>query len=525
VLIDFRELPDGAVLDADICVVGAGAAGITIARALARQGRDVLLLESGGAEPEAEIQELYAGESLGLDYPMEARRLRLLGGSTNHWQGQSLPLDPIDLEARPWVPYSGWPIPHAELLAHVPAAHDVLGLGPPMYEPGHLAGTDLAPDPFRPDRLRSRYFRIGTPPARLGEKYLGELRRAPGLRLVLHASVTRLGANAAASRVERALLADLSGRRGVARARVFVLACGGLENARILLLSDDVAPHGLANGSGMVGRFFMDHPNIAFADLLVADAEAVTRRYGPIPDGPSQLYHAAWLPEVAQRRERLLNVVATIDPHRSTRIKAVRSLRSLYYEMRDGRLPSRLGERLTAMAGDLTGVAAAVRGRIADGVWPSPGELPVFVRVEPTPDPESRVTLGRAVDALGLRRLRLDWRLGRLEFRTARAMLHELAVECGRLGIGRLRLRRWLRDDPPSWPTDLEPIGHNIGTTRMAESPAAGVVDRHCRCHEVDNLYIAGSSVFPTAGFTNPTLNLVALALRLADHLGSAVQA
>jgi choline dehydrogenase-like flavoprotein len=523
-LTDLRHLPDGTVLEADICIIGAGAAGITIAQALAGASLQVMLLESGGTELESEVQALYEGESVGLAYPLDAARLRFLGGTTNHWMGQSHPLDRIDFQKRAWVAHSGWPIGYGELERYLTDAHAICDLGAPIYGPEQLRGTPHEPDAVAPEGLVLRYYRIATPPTRFGEKFRATLERAENITTVLHATVTALATNAPASHVTQADIADVSGKRATARARVFVLACGGIENARVLLLSDQANPAGLGNGSDCVGRFFMEHPELHAADLEAHDFKHIAQRYDTIERGGIRLIAQFQLPPEVQERQGLLNTAAFLVPWMAVRNSGIQSLRRLWWAVRRGRVPDQMTNDLWHVVSDLDGIFGATLGRLSEGAWGTPAEIPLWVTCEPAPTPESRVSLADTVDTLGLRRVRLDWRLSDQELRSAQEVVRHVGMEAGRLRLGRLRLKEWFTAPAPAWPDDLKGGYHHLGTTRMSATPAHGVVDVDCRCHEVDNLFIAGSSVFPTAGCTNPTLNLVALALRLADHLRDVVR-
>lgn len=142
-------------------------------------------------------------------------------------------------------------------------------------------------------------------------------------------------------------------------------------------------------------------------------------------------------------------------------------------------------------------------------------------RIEPAPNPDSRVVLVGDRDELGLQRVALDWRLSEADKRNVRQTLELFGAEIGRAGIGRPKIL--YEEDDSGWPEDLGGGEHLMGTTRMSDDPKQGVVDRHCRVHGMANLFVAGSSVFPTAGGATPTLMIVALAIRLADHLKGTV--
>ena len=237
-LIDGRTLPPDHLLDCDLCIIGGGAAGITLASAFAG-GRDVdvCLVESGGFDFAADVQELYRGEAVGAPYEAYDTRLRYFGGSTNHWGGYCLPLDDLDFEIRPWVPYSGWPLGRADLAPYYEMASDLCQIG----------GLDTAPSAWAErlglpvldldgSGLRNLVFQV-SPPTRFGEAYRASLLTADNLKICLYSNVIGFHRPAGGSVVERIRVATLAGGRFAVRARCFVLACGGIENARLLLCS------------------------------------------------------------------------------------------------------------------------------------------------------------------------------------------------------------------------------------------------------------------------------------------------
>jgi choline dehydrogenase-like flavoprotein len=509
VFADLRELDGGRELAADLCIVGAGAAGIALARRLAGSPLDLLLLESGGFEFESETQELYRGEVSGESYyDLRLPRVRAFGGSTHHWTGHLGRLRAADLEARPWDPWSGWPLAIAELDAYYdPALEVVRGrsweIGPEPLAPATAASPDAA------GRLELRYRGASpTGPVRFGEAYRDELRAAPNVRVLLHANLIALDTDPAGRTVLRARVGSLDGRRATVRARAFVLACGGLENPRLLLASNAVDPRGVGNRSGLVGRCFQEHPVRRVGQLIggTAGLAALERRSGVAGSRHRDLCPAAGL----ARRERLLEFGAQLDPV-STRPWNLAASRR------------RAGE--SDAAADLATVLPWFVAPIdppptPDG--PAPGvmrRLSVEIMQEQQARPDNAVTLGEERDALGVPRLRLALGFGEADDRTLAAAIDALAAELGRRGLGRLFLTPVADDERPTRRFDWHGAAHHIGTTRMADDPARGVVDRDCRVHGVDNLWVAGSSVFPTAGYVNPTLTIVALALRLADHL------
>ncbi|MGH7564021.1 MAG: FAD-dependent oxidoreductase, partial [Gemmatimonadota bacterium] len=257
-LIDARELPDATEIDSDVCIVGAGAAGITIARELAGTPLRVCLLESGGLEFDPEIQALYSGENVGFPYyDADKFRLRFFGGTTNHWQGVCRPLDPIDFEARDWVPGSGWPIGRADLEPYYARAQTICQLGPLDYRVSTWRTEGAAPFALPERWIESRVFQQ-SPPTRFGQTYRDEIRDAANVRAYLHANVIEIEADSPPPSIRRMRLACLTGIRFTARARWYVLATGAVENARLLLASRRDVPEGLGNVHGWVGRTFME---------------------------------------------------------------------------------------------------------------------------------------------------------------------------------------------------------------------------------------------------------------------------
>jgi choline dehydrogenase-like flavoprotein len=514
---DFRRRDDGTVIDADICIIGAGAAGITMALELAGSRRKVCLIESGSFEPEPETLALNRGTSVGQPYPpLEVVRLRYFGGTTNHWGGHCRPLDAIDFEERPWIPYSGWPIDRADLEPWYQRAHDICELGPYEYDPDRWRPHLPAVIDFDPQRLVNRTWLL-SPPTRFGQRYRADLERAPNLHVVLNANVVEIVTDETARTVTALRLRTLEGKTGTVRPNVVVLACGGIENPRLLLASRGAMSSGLGNANDLVGRFFMEHPDSLIGYAVASQDVQRWVTYGrhmpvSLPSGKALVRMGAGLNEALQRKEGLLNCYMNIG-WGHVRSPGYLALRDVGKKLGSGQIPDDLGDALLTMLGDLGGITEGVYRRLMaeDVFW-------LGTNVEQAPNPDSRVTLGDERDAMGLPQVRLDWRLTTLEKRTTRYVCWLLAQELARLGLARTRIAPWLVEDDTSWPV-LDIRYHHMGTTRMSNDPAHGVVDANCRVHGIQNLYVSGSSVFPTGGCSNPTMTIVALAARLAEHL------
>ncbi|MGH8073933.1 MAG: GMC family oxidoreductase, partial [Lysobacter sp.] len=366
------------------------------------------------------------------------------------------------------------------------------------------------------------------------------------VRVLLHANLTGLQAAPGGSAVEEARIATLDGKRGRVRARHYVLAAGGIENARLLLLSDSVVPQGLGNDRDVVGRYFMDHPSGKLGTIVTDKPETLTRPYdrnlakGPLPSHPE-----ICLAEEAQQEHRILNARLRPFAVEGSVPKGIQALRGLKAarraKTRDWELSlkerlcirhngepqyireaappaestARLAMHLGLGVGDL---AWAVGRKLAGKPAVKTGHVDVVGYFEQAPNPESRITLGSETDALGLRRVCVDWRLNSLDMRTYRVAARLFGDELARVCNGRFELEPWLRTDDNPTP-EVFGTSHHMGTTRMSDDPASGVVDRNCKVHGVDNLHVAGSSVFPAGGWAFPTFTIVALGLRLAGHL------
>jgi choline dehydrogenase-like flavoprotein len=518
----FHELEPGARLSADVCIIGAGAAGITMAKELAGSHRDVLVLEGGGLEGDAAGQALYDGDLVGAPYfALDTARLRFFGGSTNHWGGMCRPLDPIDFEARDWLPHSGWPINRTTLdpfYARAQAYCDVGDYNYDEFQHAALRGKLVA---FDPERIRHRLWRM-SPPTRFGAKYRNALAEAGNVKIILDANVVELVPSHDAATVRDIRLRGLDGKEAAVSARTVVLACGGIENPRLMLLSDSVQKAGLGNGNDLVGRFFTEHPHaiVGFAVPTGKPLDFFEAYFGSgsVAEKGIGLQVKAGLTEAMQREHKLANGCIEIGWgwDRSRGYSAARRWAKALRD--DHRLPDHPLQDTIDMLADIDStIGGAVRRLRRENVLWFGSDF------EQAPNPDSRVMLSARRDALGLRRVALDWRLSAIDKVSPRLGARIVAEDLARLGMARTRIQEWVLTKDAIW-EELEGRYHHMGTTRMSDSPRTGVVDANCKVHGLSNLYIAGSSVFTTGGYCNPTLTIVALAIRLADHLKGAAE-
>ncbi|MCX4246596.1 GMC oxidoreductase [Paraliomyxa miuraensis] len=521
--VDARE-HDQASIRTDVCIIGAGAAGITLAVALMNSGRRTLLVESGGFERTTEHDLLNAAETptIGGGY-LSGSRVRIFGGTTSHWTGFCLPLSAATFAERPWVPDSGWPIDGTELHPFYERACIQIGIDP--WDPD---ACDPIPSPELPrlslaspsDEFETRVYQIRRR-THFGDQFRDMLTEADDVTLLTHATCTELRASERA--VDHALLRTLTGKRIEVQANAFVLATGGIENARLLLASTQGRPKGLGNDRDLVGRYYMDHPELLVGEALLW------------PGWDLDLYAGHRL------EDRLVQMGAMFTTTAHQRARGL-----LQAGIQLGRAGSRWGNPQTHATDHAVAAAAfwldCARGGAREGACvPSAQKTSLFVRSEQAPAPDNRVTLAEERDAFDTPLPRLQWRMNELDCVSLQHTVQAFGDALLREGLGRLRsflthtdLRHVDTIYGPSLtdeqrerinleqrPTILV-WGHHMGTTRMSDDPARGVVDRHCQVHGVDNLHVAGSSVFPTGGAANPTLTIVALALRLADRLRTA---
>jgi choline dehydrogenase-like flavoprotein len=519
-IIDLRNHPSPPPLEADVCIVGGGAAGICIAQELAGSPLRVLLLEAGGLEFDPASQDVYRGVNAGLPYfALEEARLRFFGGTTNHWSGWCRPLDPIDFERRPWIEGSGWPISYAELEPYFARATRYAELPAETFrvedwtDPGVRGEAAVTPLPLGEESFSTIIYKF-SPPTRFGSRYRNTLQAAENVTVLLNAYVTELIAAADGGRITTARVAPTPTQRLDVQARLFVLATGGIENARILLLSRSVHTNGIGNEYDLVGRYFADHVELASGYVLpTAQPELLASYMAGRPIALAGLR----LSPAAQARVGCPGCAITFHPvvDYTESSAGFGSLRRLVRSAAQGKVPERLLSDLANVVTDIDRLAAFGLRR-ALGKPSDERLLMIMSRVETVPNRESRVTLDSSRDAFGLNRVRLEWRLSETDKRSVHATQMELARALGRAGLGRVLVEFGV-DEP--WPSVTQGGYHHMGTTRMSDDPKTGVVDRHCRVHGLHNLYIAGSSTFRTTGVANPTLTILALALRIADRI------
>jgi choline dehydrogenase-like flavoprotein len=526
--VDGRTVPSGAELDADVCIVGAGPAGIAVALQLMAASVRVVVLESGGIAPEVLAKHLDRGESVGYQYHnLMFTRARAFGGTSSRWHLHSRrdpgwmarPLDPVDFEARPSIPDSGWPFAAAHMEPYYHRAHAMSDLGPDTYETSDWERPAMRRLPLPEDRVVTSIAQLGMTSF---VRYRDAFATASTVTVIYHSTVVEIQSTGEPALISLVRVAVGPDRLFSVAARYVVLAAGGIENPRLLLISHGHHPSGLGNGHDLVGRYFMDHPSGRLGLLRPTRATLLdeTRLYDNHPEGNVLVQGILTLNADVVRREGLRNagffILPRTEAYASEGVRSVRALMvSVYRRPRRGSTT----RHLRNVAKDFlpiaeTAVGAALRSSR------SPSLLVVRTQAEQAPDPASRITLSSERDRFGTRRVALDWRISDDDIASIRRSEDILDEELRKAGLGHIE-RKLGEEDPP---VVFEGHHHHLGTTRMHGDPRGGVVDADGRVHGTRNLYVTGTSVFPTGGYINPTLSVVALGIRLGDHLRRAIE-
>jgi choline dehydrogenase-like flavoprotein len=493
-LIDAEGLAENTVIEGGFVIVGGGVAGLALARQLAGSGEDVAILESGGEQPDSRVQALYEGRAT-LSAPgndtrdisefMANSRRRYLGGTGNVWGGKCAPLDAMDFESRSWVPHSGWPMSRRQLMPYYDRACDLLEL-PRFDTPAVQLRESLFAGRSQRFAARPRCYTRYTGAAR-GPHYSDFKTRTvshPRIRVYLRANVTHIQATSDGARVESLTVSCLNGRKHIAKGHTYVLAVGGIENARLLLASNDVHKRGVGNHSDWLGRGFLVHTTVArSADTSLALTLSNTD-LAPYDTTAAEKPHVvAGSSQAAQLKSRTGNFTATLAGEKRNASEASKAIKTLVQRVSGADVSSHQA---------------------------------VYFMVEHTPNRDSRMTLlENERDELGMPRVQLDLHYSDLCLQTLEKMTSRFGAELGQRGTGRLQWGMARHEIVKN----MNLSRHHMGATRMAKAARNGVVDAQCRVHGMQNLYVAGSSVFPTSGIANPTLTLLALSFRLGDHL------
>lgn len=464
----------------DFCIVGTGPAGITLAIELANQNFSILLLEAGGLDYSNESQDFYECESVGNEGWPKLTRLRFFGGTSNHWSGRCRPFEASDFERQSINGLPGWPLGYAEVDTYLSKAMEIIDLDKEAgFQP---INDDLLRDQFSPDASTQ------SPPTRFKTKYIETVRNHDNIHCLYNATAIDMALDDKQTTAQSILVSDYSNIKARFTAKKFILCLGGIETPRFLLNCKSQIADGIGNSHDMVGRCFMEHLNVPLGSFIYRN--------------PDDYFRMQFSTDADFAREASIG-------HSNVTLGIVQTVRSY--------------GRTKAIKNFFKNLACQLD--VSEKVqylstFKCPGMGNISTLMEQSPNLNSRVTLSDQKDSMGLQRAKFDWQINDYDRRTIRSVGLNFAKQFEKSKLGKVKLNEFvISDDPSAIPFSRH--CHHMGTTRMSKAAKDGVVDENCRVHGVGNLYIAGSSVFSTGGACNPTMPIIQLCLRLADHLSS----
>jgi choline dehydrogenase-like flavoprotein len=541
--VDSRTLSQGTVIFSDVCIVGAGPAGISIAKEFLFNNLKVCILESGDINFDKSSVSLSEGEYVGDPFsPLKDMRHRQFGGMSNLWnvvlhEGRLgvryTDFDAIDFEKRDWVPYSGWPFTKEDLIPFYKRAHAFCQLGAYDYSttPWETERTPCLK--MKGDRIISTMYKFG-PSKIYTTEYRDQLDRSSNITTYTNASVIEIETDEIGQIVTRIHAASFSANKFSVNAKFFILAAGGMENARLLLLSNRVQKNGLGNNHDVVGRYFMDHPLVCSGFIFPYDKRAISSMglYDKRRVNNETVMGKFQLADHVLRRDKLLNMSMMVFPRdKKFNSEAKASARALFSVFKKRKIPINILKHLQniSLHGNelITDLykhrikKEVVKPNLAFGEWSTTNikdqkkyvKFELMSQTEQTPHPDNRVTLSTKLDKLGCPQVKLTNYWNEIDKESVKKAETIFAEEFFAAGLGQMEIK------PLDQQTVVLSTHHNMGTTRMNNNCRLGVVDENCKVHNISNLFIAGSSVFPTGSFANPTLTIIALSIRLADNL------
>jgi len=507
-ILDLQRDVAGREQRADVCIVGAGAAGIVLAVELRRQGRTVVMVEGGGEDVEEAAQEPYRSELAGLNHRgIHTGRFRAKGGTTTRWGGQILELEKEDFEVREWIAGSGWPFAKYE------RALVLEGLGGVERSDAAVWQRLKLPMPAF-ERLES-YFSRWCPDPVFARLHGAMLEKDEGIRLWLHANCVELVMEQETVRGVRCR--TQTSIETVFCADEFVFCMGAIESCRFFMQPRE---GGLPwNQSGLLGRHFQDHIDSNAAEVKPRNRREFARLFDNVFLGGYKYHPKLRLSAADARQAGVLNAGATMY-FLSDVDEVLGELKGTAKHLLRGRLGEISGKDLIGLVRNAPLLAAQMARYFLEHRAFNPASAVVKLRVhcEQQPDSASSITLAEERDSLGLLRARLDWRISELEVETIRHYAQTAAQSLA--GVAEvIPDEALLRGDRDTYIKGCDDSNHHMGGMRMAASPGAGVVDTNLLLRGTRNCYVCSGAAFPTSGFSNPTHTLLALAVRLADHV------
>lgn len=524
-ILDANEFEKSTELVADFCILGGGVAGVVLANELLKNSdKNIIVLESGGEFFDERTQELYKANSIPPFFPdTTVSRLRMLGGSSNHWENSIERFSPIDFEKREWISDSGWPIEYADLVKHYPAAEQYCNVQNGEYDFSfwnqYIKSTDIFENSPHFSTVVSKSPNY---PTQFFEDHGSKLVESPKVKIVQNANVIDIAYSDLDEHVESVTFRTFSETRHMVRATTFIMCFGGIENARMLLTFNERYENKLGNQNDNVGRYFMEHPTIRAAQLIPFKEKLVGQFYEGAQIGDIHIRGRAYLNDEAQRQYQTNNLRAYfIKQSKLILSDGVSSSHIIADSLTDGEVPEDFGGHLLNTLKDIDHIAESFfKKKLDTSVFDSVHELggyQILAMIEQTPDRNNRITLSNSKDSLGIKSVDIKFHVTQEDKNWAWKTLTLLSQDPGIQSVGRLRLLK--ERESRIWESQLGYGQHHIGTTKMGNTSQNGVVDSSLKVFGTKNFYISGSSVFPTGSHVPPTLTIVALSIKLAQEL------
>lgn len=512
---DFSATTETA-FEADLCIVGTGVAAYTMLSVLSASSLKIVVLERGGVDRDSDESKEKECHITGHRFTgHQDGRCFGLGGTSLTWGGQALPLHDFDLEAKDWVAHSGWPLTQEDIEPYIPAAEAIFNVDPVPYNTDVFSLRSLPPLSPLSGQVEF-HFSKWSPSPNFKPGWLNTYAPHPRISILTHARATSMEYDDLRREVDQINIHDPQGKTGVVKAKRYVLAAGGLENP-LLLLASETMP-----SNPWIGKMFQDHPTAQVATVRPYDKQILQRYFGYFFRGKTRMLPRISLTRNAVYQNRILSATSFIQfipPEGSF----YESLKEIYRPLARGHKPT--GKVIRNALRSMTQIGSifkVLKAFVVDRYSFVPNGTPrLTVMIEQSPNVKSKIVLSDKMDHTGHRIPEIQWFFGEDTIATFKTFCLILDSEFKKLNIGKIEWDAWTKEDPETIRHHFIDAYHHMGGTRMSKTPETGVVNSDSRMHDVSNVYVAGSSVFPTSGHSNPTLTFMALAIRLSHHLTS----
>lgn len=514
--IDFSQTEE-TVFKAEVCIIGSGAAGFACAMTLLHSGIQVLIVEGGLQTFNAQAADLHRGELTGHPHSgIHEARERIIGGTTTKWGGQAFPFLSEDFEKRPYVNLSGWPLSYTDMEPYYRKAEQILGTDgsvPFAYRPWkdwHIREPEFFSS--RIDLFVTKWCKIPNFSIQHGHK----VEHSSNVTLLRNANIVELLPAVHQNAVQSMRIRSLDGKQGLVEAKYIIAAGGALETVRLFLSSKKFGEPGIGNEH--VGCYFQDHVAAVAGQIFPHSRKGFQDVFDPFYKRGFKYFPRIKInPSLAKELEILHTSAQVVFSEDESSILG--NMKEMVSALRNKKIPdTKLVKKIANPLRIKEAARAGIRWKLTRrGISPSQGPIWLEIHSEQEPDCKSSATLSSEADKLGMPRIRLNWTISDLTIRTIRTMALLIKTEFERTSFARVVLEPWVQNpgvDPRRW---LGDVFHQAGGLRMANTKEEGVVDADCKVFGIDNLYVASSAVFPTSSFSNPTMTIIALSIKIAE--------